>query len=346
MSRVFDFKKREYGVVSLGEIMLRLSSPVNEMLIQGNTFEKQIGGSELNVISGLESLGQRGAIISKIPNNELGRFVKRMVRASGASDDFLIYDDSKEKRLGIYYYEYGAYPRKPSVIYDRNASSFTTISMSEIPEDVYDKTEIFHISGITLALCENTRNLSLDLIKRFKDAGALISFDVNFRANLWTNEEARGIIDKILPYLDILYMSEECFIKMFNMEGALEDMQKAFAKKYDIEIIASTQREVISPKKHNFSSKVYQKGTDTFYTEKPYKNIDVVDRIGSGDAYLSGSLYGLLEYNTVEKFVQYGNAMSVVKNTTMGDMAVVDYRLIESVIADHNDSSGGSELNR
>jgi len=346
MSNVFEFRKKEYGVVSLGEIMLRLSSPVNEMLIQGNSFEKQIGGSELNVISGLESLGQRGAIISKIPDNELGRFVKRMVRASGASDDFLIYDDTKEKRLGVYYYEYGAYPRKPSVIYDRNHSSFSNINIDDIDPEVFEKTEIFHVSGITLALCDNTRELTIDLIKKFKNAGALISFDVNYRANLWTNEEARGIIGEILPYLDILFMSEECFIKMFSLEGSLEDMQKEFSDRYDIQIVASTQRKVISPKKHNFSSKVFQRSTGKFFTEKPYENIDVVDRIGSGDAYLSGALYGLLEYNSIEKFVQYGNAMSVVKNTTIGDMAVVDSKLIENVIEDHNDSTGGSELNR
>ena len=346
MSKVFDFKEKEYGVVSLGEIMLRLSSPINELLIQGDTFEKQIGGSELNVISGLESLGQRGAIISKIPDNELGRFVKKMVRAGGASDDFLIYDDSKEKRLGVYYYEYGAYPRKPSVIYDRNHSSFSTITIDDIDPSVFEKTKIFHVSGITLALCDNTRNLTIELIKKFKEAGALISFDVNFRANLWTNAEARVIIGEILPYLDILYMSEECFIKMFNLDGTLKDMQKLFAKEHDIQIVASTQREVISPKKHNFSSMVYHKDTDQFYTETPYKNIDVIDRIGSGDAYLSGSLYGLLEYNTLEKFVQYGNAMSVVKNTTIGDMALVDVKLIKNIILDHNDSTGGSELNR
>jgi len=346
MSNVFEFRKKEYGVVSLGEIMLRLSSPVNEMLIQGNSFEKQIGGSELNVISGLESLGQRGAIISKIPDNELGRFVKRMVRASGASDDFLIYDDTKEKRLGVYYYEYGAYPRKPSVIYDRNHSSFSNINIDDIDPEVFEKTEIFHVSGITLALCDNTRELTIDLIKKFKNAGALISFDVNYRANLWTNEEARGIIGEILPYLDILFMSEECFIKMFNLEGSLEDMQKEFSDRYDIQIVASTQRKVISPKKHNFSSKVFQRSTGKFFTEKPYENIDVVDRIGSGDAYLSGALYGLLEHNSIEKFVQYGNAMSVVKNTTIGDMAVVDSKLIKNVIEDHNDSTGGSELNR
>ena len=346
MNNVFNFKKKEYGVISLGEIMLRLSSPINELIIQGDIFHKQIGGSELNVVSGLESLGQRGAIISKIPNNELGRFVKRMVRASGVSDDFLIYDDSNEKRLGIYYYEYGAYPRKPSVLYDRNYSSFSTINIDDINHNVFGKTEIFHVSGITLALCENTRSLTIELIKKFKEAGALISFDVNFRGNLWINKEARKVIEIILPYLDILFMSAECFIKMFGLEGTLEDMQRAFANKYGIQVVASTQREVISPKKHNFSSKVYHKATDLFFTEKTYKNIDVIDRIGSGDAYLSGALYGLLEYNSIEKFVQYGNAMSVVKNTTMGDMAMVDLNLIENVIANHYDSAGGSELNR
>ncbi|MGL6169420.1 MAG: sugar kinase, partial [Fusobacteriaceae bacterium] len=218
----FEFKNRKYGVISLGEIMLRLSSPMNEMIFQSNVFEKQIGGSELNVVAGLEALGIRGAIITKIPNNELGRFVKKMVRAHGVSDDYLIYDDSKDKRLGIYYYEYGAYPRKPSVIYDRNNSSFDSIELSEIRDEVYNNAEIFHLSGITVGLTENLTEMSIELIKRFKATGTLISFDVNYRSTLWTEVKAKEIITKILPYLDILFISEESLRKMFGKTGELE----------------------------------------------------------------------------------------------------------------------------
>lgn len=346
MQECFIFKNRKYGVIGLGEIMLRLSSPVNEMIFQGNTFEKQIGGSELNVVAGLESLGIRGAVISKIPDNELGRFVKKMVRAHGVSDDFLVYDKSIEKRLGIYYYEYGAYPRKPTVIYDRAHSSFCNLDISEINPSAFNSTEIFHLSGITLGLNKNLTDLSIELIKRFKETGTLISFDANFRATLWTEQEARRTIEKILPYVDILFMSEETFRKMFERKGSLEEIIHAFADEYSISVVASTKRKVISPKKHNFSSLMYNKAEDKFYSEESYIDIDVIDRIGSGDAYLSGALFGILKYNNLQKAVEFGNAMSVLKNTVVGDLSCVDFNLVERTINDHKSTGEISELNR
>lgn len=346
MKKCFDFKDKKYGVVSLGEIMMRLSSPISEMIFQGNSFEKQIGGSELNVVAGLESLGIRGGILSKIPDNELGRFVKKMVRAHGVSDDFLIYDNSKEKRLGLYYYEYGAYPRKPSVIYDRAHSSFTNIKVSDIPESIFATAEIFHLSGITLGLTENVREVSAELVRKFKEAGALISFDVNFRATLWTEAEAKETIEKILPYLDILFISEESLRKMFGRTGAIRDIMKKFAQDYDIKVIATTERSVKSPKKHDFTSVIYEKDADNFYEETPYVEIDVVDRIGSGDAYLSGVLFGILKYNDLQKALQFGNAMSVLKNTVVGDLSCVDFPLAERTIKDHLAGGSTSELNR
>lgn len=346
MKQYFTFKNRKYGVISLGEIMLRLSSPVNEVIFQGNTFEKQIGGSELNVIAGLESLGTRGAVISKIPNNELGRFVKKMVRAYGVSDDFLIYDNSNEKRLGIYYYEYGAFPRKPSVIYDRNNSSFSNLILEEINEKVFSSAEIFHLSGITLGLTKNLTNISIELIKKFKENGTLISFDVNFRSTLWSEKEARNIIEKILPYVDILFISEESLRKMFGKTGTLEDIIITFSKQHNISVIASTKREVISPKKHNFSSTIYSNEQNKFFKESPYVDIDVIDRIGSGDAYLSGALFGILKYNNLQKAVEFGNAMSVLKNTILGDLSCVSFDLVSQTILEHNSDSCHSELNR
>lgn len=345
MANCFDFKGKKYGVIGLGEIMLRLSSPMNEMIFQSNIFEKQIGGSELNVVAGLEALGIRGAVMSKIPNNELGRFVKKMVRAHGVSDDYLIYDDSSEKRLGIYYYEYGAYPRKPSVIYDRNNSSFYSIKLSEIKDEVFNSTEIFHLSGITLGLSENLTEISVELIKKFKAAGTLISFDVNFRSTLWTEARAKEVITKILPYLDILFISEESLRKMFGKIGELEEILKKFSEEHDIKVIATTKRVVTSPKKHDFSSLIYNGEEKKFYSEAPYINIDVIDRIGSGDAYLSGVLFGILKYNNLQNALEFGNAMSVLKNTVLGDLSCVDFNLVNRTIGEHK-TGQSSELNR
>ena len=147
--------KKDFDVISFGEIMLRLSPPSNERIVRGEVFHKCAGGSELNVASGVSLLGLRTGIISKLPDNELGTYIKNHVRFQGVSDDYLVYDTSPTARLGVYYYESGASPRKPAIIYDRRYSSINTISIDEIPDSVYTSTRVFHTSGITLALSED-----------------------------------------------------------------------------------------------------------------------------------------------------------------------------------------------
>lgn len=345
MEKIFDFKNKEFGLVCSGEMIMRLSPLNNEMLVQGHMLEKQMGGAEFNVASGVSILGEKTAVVTKLPKNELGKFAKKIIDSNGVSDEFVVYDESKNKRLAIYYYEYGSSPRKPNVTYDRQNSSFQSFKADEVNSSVYNRTEIFHTSGITLGLCETSNKLTYDLIKNFKDGGALISFDVNFRRNLWTEEEARVEIEKLLPSVDILFASEETFRKMFQKTGNLEDIIRAFAKEFNISFIASTQRTVNSPKSHNFTSLIYNRKNDTFYCESPYENIEIVDRIGSGDAYVAGVLYGILKHNNPEKAMKYGNANSVLKNTIIGDISCADVTLVDSIIADHEDGST-SEMNR
>lgn len=336
----------KFDLITLGEIMLRLSPPGYERISRGEEFEKRAGGSELNVAAGTALLGLRTGVISKLPMNDLGTFIKNRIRFEGVSDDYLIYDTDNDARLGIYYYESGAAPRKPSIIYDRQHSSFTKISLEEIPEDIYSSTRMFHTSGITTALCDNSRETAIQLIKNFKNAGAMISFDVNYRANLWSEEEARKVIESLLEYIDVLFISEETSRRMMQREGSLEDIIKGYAKDYSVKIVCTTRRTVKSPKKHDFTSIIYSADRDEFFTEKPYTDIDVIDRIGSGDAYVSGVLYGLLKTGDPAMALSYGNATSSVKNTIPGDLPASDLREIESIIRNHNISGFESELNR
>lgn len=336
----------KFDLLTFGEIMLRLSPPNYERMTRGDVFDKRAGGSELNVASGVALLGLRTGIISRLPQNALGTFIKNRIRFEGVSDDYLIYDESPEARLGIYYYENGAAPRKPSIVYDRMNSSITRISLDEIPEDVYTSTRMFHTSGITLALNKNTCEVTTEMIRRFKEGGALVSFDCNYRANLWSEEDARAAIKNILPYVDILFVSEETSRRMMQKEGDLKDIMKSYTLEYPVKVVCTTQREVISPRKHNFTSTIYDAVRDEFFTEKPYTNIDVIDRIGSGDAYVSGVLYGMLKYNDGQKALAYGNATSSVKNTIPGDLPASDLREIDSIIRNHQSDGPTSELNR
>ncbi|MCF2626215.1 sugar kinase [Fusobacterium perfoetens] len=346
MGRIFDFHNREFGLACSGEILLRLSPVNNELLVQGTLLEKNIGGAEFNVATGVSSLGVKSTLITKLPENELGRYAKRVINSNGVDSSFIIDDNSLYRRLAIYFYEYGASPRKPNVTYDRHDSSFQFMNVEELNKEIYEKCEIFHTSGISLGLCENSKQLTKDLIKKFKEKGGLISFDVNFRRNLWGDEEnARKEIEEILPSIDILFASEETLRKMFKQIGDMETIMRNFAKEHNISLLASTQRTVNSPKSHNFTSIIYNNKEDKFYSEKSYENIEIIDRIGSGDAYVAGVLYGILKFNDTEKALKYGNACGAIKNTITGDNNCAGAGLIKGIIEDHEFGST-SEMNR
>ena len=337
---------RKYDVITLGEILLRLSTPINGRLAQGDTLMKHLGGAELNIASEIGQLGLKTAMISKIPNNLLAAFIKNQMNASRVSENYLISDTADDSRIGVYYYEYGSYPRKPRVVYDRKHSSINNIDIKDVPETMFYNTRLFHTSGITLGLGGNAQKFAIECIRKFKENGTLISFDVNYRANLWSEEDARKTIEEILPLVDVLFVSEETSRRMFKKTGDLKEIMKSYATDYGVKIVATTQRTVISPRKHNFTSIVYDARSDKFYTEAPYNDIDVIDRIGSGDAYVAGVLFGLLKYGDPEKAMQFGNATSSVKNTVPGDLPSSDFKEIDRIIREHHSTGPVSEMNR
>ena len=136
-----------FDILALGEILLRLSPPMNEKLVRGETFEKQVGGAELNVLSGASLLGLRAGIISKIAENDIGEFARNRVRFVGVSDDYLMNDIEKDARLGIYYYENGAYPRKPRIVYDRSHTSMSKISIEDFADKMFSYDRDYPGSG-------------------------------------------------------------------------------------------------------------------------------------------------------------------------------------------------------
>ena len=338
--------ERDFDLLSLGEILLKLTPPGDDRLSRGDSFTKQVGGAELNVIAGASLLGLRCGIISRLPQNDIGGYAKNQIRFTGVSDDYLVFEDTPDARIGLYYYEGASYPRRPRVVYDRANSSFQRISTADFDENMYRSARCFHTSGITLGLCEQTRQTAAEMIRRFKEQGALISFDVNFRGNLWTGREAREHIERILPYVDIFFCSESTARLTFGKTGTLKEIMRSFCREYPIAILCSTQRTVHSPRIHSFGSLIYSAGEDAFYEEEPYRNIEVVDRIGSGDAYVGGVLSGLLsEPGNIRRALETGNAASAVKNTVPGDLPTSDYPELQEIIRAHKDGNT-SEMSR
>ena len=340
-------ENRTFDLIALGEIMLRLSTNENERLQRHDNLRKRTGGAELNTAAGAAALGLKTAVISKLPDNDLTTFARNRIRFGNVNDQYIVLDKTPDARMGVYFYEYGAYPRKPRIIYDRKNSSVNKISIDEFDEGLYTQARCFHTSGITLALGPNCRDTAIEMMKRFKEQGTLISFDVNFRGNLWSGPEAKECIEAILPYVDIFFCSEDTARLTFLKEGDLKNMMKEFAEEYNLKIVASTQRIVHSPKCHTFGSVIYNAGEDMYYEEEPYHNIDVVDRIGSGDAYISGVLYGLLTYNMdCRRALEYGNATGAMKNTVPGDLLIADLKEIDGMIKDHQATGYVSEMER
>lgn len=337
---------KKYDVLSLGEILLRLSPENNEKISRSNTFEKQVGGAELNVLSGISLLGLKTGMISMLPESDLGMFAKNRMGEVGVTDEYIRYDSEYDSRLGIYYYEGGSFPRKPRIVYDRRNTSFYKLNAEDFPEEMYSSAKCFHTTGITLALNEKMRSNIKYMMKKFKEAGALVSFDVNFRSNLWTGEEAKLYIEEILPYVDVFFCSESTAKLTFNKTGDLKTIMKSFTDEYPISYVVSTQRTVHSPKIHSFGSMIYNAKEDEYYEEEPYEKIEVVDRIGSGDAYISGALYGLIKFNgDCRKAVEFGDACGAIKNTIPGDMSACYYNEIVDVIEAHK-SNDESEMKR
>ena len=146
--------------------------------------------------------------------------------------------------------------------------------------------------------------------------------------------------------MDILFISEETSRRMFRKTGDLRDIMKSYCTEYGVDYVATTQRTVISPKQHTFGSILYCRKDDAFFTEPPYENIDVVDRIGSGDAYVAGVLFGLLQYGDPQRALEFGDATSSVKNTIPGDLPSSDFDEVTSIIRSHHSTGPQSELNR
>ncbi len=340
----FIKKTAEFDLIGLGEVMLRLSPPDKEKISQSEVFEKNCGGSEFNVTSGAANLGVRAAVVTKLPKNKLGHYVARRIRYGTVSDDYVVWDHSEGKRLGIYYYESGVYPRRSAVVYDRADSSVCSLEISEIPEEIYEKTRVFHFSSISLALGSTLRATTLAVMQKMKEHGVAISFDVNYRATLWSEEEAREVIKDVLPFVDILFVSEETSRRMMGKTGTLDEIMKSYTEEFGCKLVATTRREVVSPTKHNFGSRIYYNGE--FFEEPHYEGIEVIDRVGSGDAYVAGVLYGLLTGNDVARAMSYGNALSAIKNTVSGDMSISSIDEVDQVIASHRKIGAQDEMIR
>ena len=333
-------------VVTLGEIMLRLSTPDNLRFIQSNKFDACYGGGEANVAVFLAHYGHDAYYVSKVPNNEIGESAIKALRKENVKTDFV---NRGGDRLGIYYLEIGSSLRASKVIYDRANSAFAESSIDEYNfERILEGAEIFHFSGITPALSEKCAKITEIACKTAKKLGILVSCDLNYRKKLWSKEKAQSVMKPLMKYVDICIGNEEDAEACLgykpdadvnkgkaNADG-YKDIFKKLVKDFNFRIVASTLRESFSASHNGWKALLFD--GNKFYESKRYDIYPIVDRVGAGDSFSGGLIHGLLVFNDLQKSLDFAVAASALKHTIPGDFNQVSEQEVLNLM--NGDTSG------
>ncbi len=311
-------------IITLGETMIRFSPKDNERLEFATQLDFKVGGSESNVAVALSRLGIKVGWVSKLPDNSLGRKIESELRRWNVNTDGLIW--TPKYRVGTYYAEFGTDPRPTNIIYDRKFSAFSYIKVDEIDWDYLKSCKIFHTSGITVALNENCEHVVKRCLEFMKEEQKITSFDINYRSKLWTREQAHNKLENLLSNVDILMSSEKDIDLIFKPKGNLREKCEEILNKFSLKTIVLTR--VSDP-----SFALDCKGKE--YVGKGFSPV-IIDRIGAGDAFAAGFLYGCLAED-LEKGIKYGEAMSALKFSIPGDMAILTKEEIDEFIQRERD---------
>jgi 2-dehydro-3-deoxygluconokinase len=305
-----------YDVVTFGEAMIRLSPSHFQRLEQATALDLYVGGAELNVAVGVTRFGMKSAWISKLPKNGLGYLIRNRAQEFGVDGSHIVWSD--RGRAGIYFVEFGASPRASSVLYDRANSAISMVQPGEIDwTKVFNGSKHFHVSGITPALSASASEVTVEALKAAKKAGLTVSYDLNYRKKLWSPADAKKIQEPIMADVDVLITTEEDTNVVFGIkEKNYEAVAEKLAQTFKFKVVAITLREDLSVWRNHWTAIAYQDGR--IYKDKKYE-VEIVDRVGAGDSFTAGFLYGWIKEKDVEKGVRYGNAFAALKHTVPGD---------------------------
>lgn len=330
--------------LTFGEIMLRLKAPGQECFFQSPMLEATFGGGEANVAVSLANYGEDAAFLTVLPDNAIADACKAELRRFDVDTKRIV---TGEGRMGIYYLEGGANQRPSKVVYDRAYSAIALAKPGDIDWDkAFDGVEWFHITGITPAISESAMELSVASVKEAKKRGITVSCDLNYRKNLWKyGKDAKEVMTELVKYVDTVIANEEDFQKSLGLkaesQGDVEDgalnieNYKAIAslamQTYpNIKRVAITLRESKSANHNDWSACLYN-GKDFFLSRK-YAITDIVDRVGGGDSFGGGLIYGLNTYADEKTALEFAVAASCLKHTILGDYNRVSVSEVESLM--------------
>ena len=317
-------------VVTFGEAMVRLSPPNFLRLEQTTSLDVQVGGGELNVAVGVSRLGLGSAWVSRLPENALGRMVRNKAREQGVNTEQIVW--TKSGRVGLYFAEFGAAPRASSVLYDRAGSAISQVKPGEVDwARALAGARWFHTSGITPALSQTAAAATKEGLEAAKKAGVTVSYDLNYRSKLWTPEQARACQEPLMEMVDVLITTEEDTRVVFGITAGpqgnenftsvsaetYKEVARRLAEKFKFKAVAITLRENPRVWLNTWTAIGYAAGH--VYEDRTYE-VEIVDRIGGGDAFSAGFIYGYLTTASYQSAVQYGVAFSALKHSNPGDL--------------------------
>ena len=335
-------------VVTFGEIMLRLGSPGFERLLQSAMLTATFGGGEANVAVSLAQFGLRSDYVTRVPGHAIGDAVIRALRAEGVGTQYIARGGS---RLGVYFTETGASQRASTVIYDRANSA-----ISEIPPDAVQWDEVmagaawFHVTGITPALGERAIAATKASIEAAKKAGATISVDLNYRRKLWTEAQAQAVMRPLMSSVDVVIANEEDLQSVLGVSvsgtdvttgtldvDAYRDAAEWVTRKLGPPLVAITLRESRSASDNGWSAVLWDGETNTLHRSQHYE-VRLVDRIGGGDSFAAGLIYGLVTGRSREDSLRFAVAASALKQTIPGDFNRATLAEVDALVK--GDASG------
>jgi 2-dehydro-3-deoxygluconokinase len=316
-------------LVTFGEAMLRLTPPDFQRLEQTRSFDVYVGGGELNVAVAAARLGVASRWVSRLPDNAIGRMIA--ARAREQSVDLQI-EWTKGGRAGLYFAELGAAPRPSSVLYDRAASAISKVQPGTIDwAAAFRGARWFHVSGITPALSESAARVTEEALVAAKKAGLTVSYDLNYRSKLWSPEQARAVQEPFMQHVDVLMTTEEDTRVVFDIGPKGKDsyehvdaesfaqVARALVKRFEFSAAAVTLRENPRVLLNSWSAVVAAEGK---IHRAPQYEVEVIDRIGAGDAFSAGFIVSRLENRGWEEAVRFATAFSALKHSIPGDFCL------------------------
>jgi 2-dehydro-3-deoxygluconokinase len=335
-------------VLTFGEIMLRLKAPGHERLMQTPNLEATFGGGEANVAVSLANYGMDASFLSFLPNNAIADACIGELRRFNVDTSRII---RKEGRVGIYYLDAGANQLPSKVIYDRAYSSISLAGPGDVDwNKAFDGVGWMHISGITPAISESLMELSIESVKEAKMRNIVVSCDLNYRKNLWKyGKNAQEVMSEMASYCDVLIANEEDVQKSLGItidvdveSGEIDNSKyeilgnKVLEKYPNVKMIAITLRESKSADTNGWSTCINNR--EKFYVSRHYDINDIIDRVGGGDSFAGGLIYGLNTYDTMEEALEFATAASCLKHSVIGDFNRVTVDDVKKLMA--GDGSG------